>query len=399
MKALLLRFLGRLSVGRKLLLIFLLDMSAVAFISGILIHEKYIAIDFARKEIAGNAYIAETREALLDLASSPSTAIAPAVLQRHAATVLEAEQRHGSDMGSAELNRSFHDALTALGSTPASASPSAAIDRGRELLTRVGNLSNLILDPDLDSYYTMSIVLLRAPELLSAVTGITAHVEQLGRAGPARGEEARGRFLLLEGRLDAVRQGLDSDYGEAFAASTPVLRDHLAASRKRLLESVERYRQAARGAIAESANPAELAELEAAHGALLGELGTAWTGAGQELDRLLAARIDGFFARMWLHLGTALALLGVILTAVFFVARQIALPLRSSSGWPTRCAGPVTTRCARAGTARTRSAGWCSASTTCSSSSTATARCSRSSLRAHAPRMRSSSCSRRSRSR
>jgi EAL domain-containing protein (putative c-di-GMP-specific phosphodiesterase class I)/HAMP domain-containing protein len=111
-----------------------------------------------------------------------------------------------------------------------------------------------------------------------------------------------------------------------------VLRDHLAASRKRLLESVERYRQAARGAIAESANPAELAELEAAHGALLGELGTAWTGAGQELDRLLAARIDGFFARMWLHLGTALALLGVILTAVFFVARQIALPLRTLSG-------------------------------------------------------------------
>jgi hypothetical protein len=44
-----------------------------------------------------------------------------------------------------------------------------------------------------------------------------------------------------------TRQGLDSDYGEAFAASTPVLRDHLAASRKRLLESIERYRHAARG--------------------------------------------------------------------------------------------------------------------------------------------------------
>ena len=40
--------LGRLSVGRKLLLIFLLDMSAVAYISGILVHEKFIAIDFAR---------------------------------------------------------------------------------------------------------------------------------------------------------------------------------------------------------------------------------------------------------------------------------------------------------------------------------------------------------------
>ena len=45
----LVRMLSRLSVGRKLLLIYLLDLSAVIFISGILINEKFIAIDFARK--------------------------------------------------------------------------------------------------------------------------------------------------------------------------------------------------------------------------------------------------------------------------------------------------------------------------------------------------------------
>ncbi|MDN7177053.1 hypothetical protein M0D69_03285 [Caballeronia sp. SEWSISQ10-4 2] len=48
------RLLARLQVGRKLLLIYLLDLSAVVFISGILIHEKYIAIDFSNKEIVGN---------------------------------------------------------------------------------------------------------------------------------------------------------------------------------------------------------------------------------------------------------------------------------------------------------------------------------------------------------
>jgi hypothetical protein len=59
------RFLGRLSVGRKLLLIFVLDMSAVAYISSILVHEKYLAIDFARSELAGSAYIAALRPALI----------------------------------------------------------------------------------------------------------------------------------------------------------------------------------------------------------------------------------------------------------------------------------------------------------------------------------------------
>ena len=38
------------------------------FVSGILINEKFIAIDFARKEIAGNAYIAAVRDGLIDCA-------------------------------------------------------------------------------------------------------------------------------------------------------------------------------------------------------------------------------------------------------------------------------------------------------------------------------------------
>ena len=59
-------WLGRLSVGRKLMLIYLLDLSAVIYVSGILINEKFIAIDFARKEVQGNAYVAGVRDALAD---------------------------------------------------------------------------------------------------------------------------------------------------------------------------------------------------------------------------------------------------------------------------------------------------------------------------------------------
>ncbi|KTT23014.1 hypothetical protein, partial [Pseudacidovorax intermedius] len=62
------RRLGRLSVGRKLLLIYLLDLTAVIFISGILINEKFIAIDFGRKEAAGTAYIDALRPTVLALA-------------------------------------------------------------------------------------------------------------------------------------------------------------------------------------------------------------------------------------------------------------------------------------------------------------------------------------------
>jgi hypothetical protein len=73
------RLLAKLVVSRKLMLIYLLDLSAVIYVSGILINEKYIAIDFARKEVQGNAHIGGVRDSLLDIArvGSASTSLQP----------------------------------------------------------------------------------------------------------------------------------------------------------------------------------------------------------------------------------------------------------------------------------------------------------------------------------
>ena len=61
------RLVSHLPVGRKLLLIYLLDFSAVLYVSSIMISEKYIAINFARKEVEGTAYVAPLRDTLLAL--------------------------------------------------------------------------------------------------------------------------------------------------------------------------------------------------------------------------------------------------------------------------------------------------------------------------------------------
>ena len=76
------RWLGRLSVGRKLSLIYLLDLSAVIYVSGILIHEKLDAIDFTRKEVVGAAYTEAVRQHLMGallgqpLAGGPGSTLA-----------------------------------------------------------------------------------------------------------------------------------------------------------------------------------------------------------------------------------------------------------------------------------------------------------------------------------
>lgn len=210
------RLLARLRVGHKLLLIYLLDLSAVIYISGILIHEKYLAIDFSNKEIVGNAYVRVVTSALIDVTlTGAGQRLPPAAWRATIDQLAAAEAQYGEPLQSAALNRTLRDALQALSldRQPDAPTSHAALDACRELITRIGNQSNLILDPDLDSYYTMSQSILRYPPLIDAVNGIGRHLHE-GRTARSR-EEVRTRYLVLEGQLDAAMQGLRSDFAEA----------------------------------------------------------------------------------------------------------------------------------------------------------------------------------------
>ncbi len=319
------RRLGRLSVGRKLLVIYLLDLTAVIFISGILINEKFIAIDFGRKEMAGMAYIERLRPTLMAVAGWRGAGVP------QARTIAQAEQDFGPGMQSGELNDAFRAAFERTVGASAAARPAearAALEKGRALVTRVGNQSNLILDPDLDSYYTMSLVLLRFPELMELGSAMDARLHALG-TGESPSTEARTQYFILEGRIDAIAAGIESDYSEAFVAAKGPLRANLDASRLRLAAGVDRFRRASR-AVLESGGRG-LPAFDEAQQSLFADLDQAWLLAGRELDDMLHVREHGFFSRMWLHLGTALFLLLMILSAVFYVARQISRPLRRLS--------------------------------------------------------------------
>jgi len=329
----LVRRLSNLSVGKKLLLIYLLDLSTVFFISGILIHEKYIAIDFARKELAGTAYIDALRPTLVALGrTTPAPDVGATVL----AHLAETEARHGEAMGSAELNQAFARALRALRSAEAAATPTAAIvyrhaalDDGKELVTRVGNQSNLILDPDLDSYYTMSLILLRYPTLLNVVTQITPRLHDVVD-GAVIDPAENARLFVLEGELGSAGKAIVSDYSEAVAAAAdPLLQQRLAPAQGALAAAIDRYRAVVRQVA--TGQSMERHQIDAAEAAVLDALDVSWGTGTQQLTRLLDVRVHDFFVRMWTHLGTAALLLMVILVAVFYVARRISRPLRGLS--------------------------------------------------------------------
>jgi diguanylate cyclase (GGDEF)-like protein/PAS domain S-box-containing protein len=326
------RWLGRLSVSRKLMLIYLLDLTAVIYVSGILIHEKFLSIDFTRKEIVGTAYSATVRDMLLAPFLQPEArpASPPALAQLQALRT-----QHDDVLASAELSASFIQAWERVQRETAEPARQEAlrlmVRQARELLTMVGNQSNLILDPDLDSYYAMSLVVLRFPELVEVMNDTMRSLDPRGAAATRRGDR-RAELLILAGRIDAISQGTRSDYMQAFAAGTPALRAALEPGQRALDAQLNGFLAIVQKLADGQATAPELRQLSTAYAQTLQTLDSSWSTAARELDVLLHSRVHALFTRMWLHLGTALLLLGCILTLVYAVARQISRPLKNLAG-------------------------------------------------------------------
>ena len=309
------QLLGRFSVSRKLLLIYLLDLTAVIFITSILIDEKFIAINFARKELQGAAYIAEVREALLTTVAAHDgtmldSAIMPAPLLDR---LRKSESQFGSDMKSAVLADEFLVALkqlTAAESGDLQDPNHRAFRAGRRLLSLIGDQSNLILDPDLDSYYTMSLYVLRFPDLLDQLFQYT-HFEDA---------DGRKHLAVVKGRLEALLESIEADYRAAYAGNADGrLAAELDRTRDRLLTTL---------ATLVGAETQDVKTTLHQRQEVLTALRDAWSATDVSLNRLLRARVNLLFERMWMHLGMAAVLLAVILLLVFYVATLISLPLR-----------------------------------------------------------------------
>lgn len=325
-------WLGRLSVSRKLTLIYLLDLTAVIFISGILIHEKYLSIDFTRKEIIGVAYSDTVRDLLM------SAVKAQVVPDPKPAPTLERFERqrtlHDEVLQAQADSAAFVASWQGLtqGKTPDGTVLKPVIQTARSLITTVGNQSNLILDPDLDSYYSMSLVVLRFPELVGVLDEATQAVERKRLARGAERGLTSTTLLILAGRLDAIRQAIASDYKQAYAAGNQNFRERLLDPQLALDGQLNQLLAKVQFFAEQDISAADLLQFAKTNGQTLDALDNAWGSASGALLHLLQVRVEGLFTKMWLHLGTALALLMAILGLVYIVARQIARPLKQLAG-------------------------------------------------------------------
>ncbi len=281
-------FFQRFSITTRLLMVVGLLCLAYPFVVFLLVLEQNRAMDFARKEILGSDYLARSTPQLLAIARKDIGLNNPPKLPQ---SLTDFHSQWGSTL---DVENQFQDMARM---------DSDAFAHAMALNKRVGDQSNLILDPDLDSYYLMDVILLRIPDLVR----ITRNLELARKADDEF--EIRTQQTLLDASLISIRESMDTAFEEN--ARTAEL---LGPSYKAFQKAAQDYRQS------EGRNPV---------GNWFVALEDFFQPTNQELKRLLEVRIQGFLQEQMMKLGAiGLALLFAFLV-LWRVVRSIVGPVRA----------------------------------------------------------------------
>jgi twitching motility protein PilJ len=189
--------LASLKVGQKLSLIALAVAIPVVVLSFILITEQSKVIDFSAKELRGTEYLRPVAAMLGHVAEESGASAAYITRQgvtleqlkenfKHLDTAMAeieaVDQRFGAEFKTTKRVADFKTALNAIKTSVLN--PSGTTEQNAEawdklvenhlvpLVLETANTSNLILDPDLDTYYVMDVLVNKLPELADELSDI-----------------------------------------------------------------------------------------------------------------------------------------------------------------------------------------------------------------------------------
>jgi diguanylate cyclase (GGDEF)-like protein len=194
-----------------------------------------------------------------------------------------------------------------------------------DLIERVGDTSNLILDPDLDSYYIMDVALNRMPDLLKSLSSIR---DTLPAVMPEQNAtiEQRSNAALAIARFTTARLEIRNALSRAYASSPDgSLRKALGGPMIDFGSALQALEERATSTLLPPETVFSTAfnsqdEIRGHVRSLALRSFASWSRVNAELDTLLAARIAGFEKRLYITLLVAafIALLALLLSIGMF---------------------------------------------------------------------------------
>jgi signal transduction histidine kinase/ActR/RegA family two-component response regulator/HAMP domain-containing protein len=323
-----------------------------------LIGEARVRIDFASKEMQGVQYLRPLSELLLNVAvhrtlvrreltGSPPPAGTRATIESAIDAdfqrLLQIDRRLGRalrtsapELAARDRTRTVPDLLASdwhelkAGTTDLATSEALHADllvRLRELFSHVGDTSQLILDPDLDTYYVMDALLLKEPELTTRINEAGDAVEQLLPRGFAFSDfvSLGGTVALLRTTAEDMAQNLRVAFREApnFSGSEELER----VVSPLLSEAVTRVADLNRLTSLKVISPGTVDIDQPTYARAVTDALDAnarlWRALLDQEEELLALRRDTYVQRQQVALGSVVAAVALSLLLTLLVARRI----------------------------------------------------------------------------
>ncbi|GDY11805.1 hypothetical protein LBMAG53_06830 [Planctomycetota bacterium] len=303
-------FIDRVRFAKSLLLLLLLLPDG--YVAWLLVAQTTKDVNFSRKESVGVAYISPARDLLAKLQAlrvsriggapgSPTSDIDAAI-----AVVDQAEQLHGGELGTAAVWASIKADWAKIKTTGDDATLAALTGRiaGELIVNTVGNNSNLILDPDLDSYWMMDAYVFKLPTLGELVAGTAANASTVAD-GAAITNAQRADLAALTGLIRTTTSDLinvdlktaiaDNESDGEGRTGNRRLRAALESHFQTTAKSLEGFADLIRDQALVPAQPSLQREtLRKAAATLIGEVQSLQVAVAPELDRLCVERADRY---------------------------------------------------------------------------------------------------------
>jgi HAMP domain-containing protein len=338
-----------LKVARKLILLAIVFSVPVTALLFLLVKEQNISIDFGQNERRGVEYIKPVRQLLHDiqkhqvafLNGGAEAAALEKQIEEDIRSVQEVDVRYGKELktthGLAGLAEKWATTKSLILRNSSSAKPentNSVYDDivGKSILPLIiqaGNTSQLILDPDLDSYYAMDNVINELPELGQLIAQANAHATDLILT--RENNESKKQliaFILarIEPAMETINNGLQTSISE-----NPSLRGKLSLPLRAQIETVKAFDDMLRRQVLD-AGPSEFAKVDlksiTANGLeTLDSNYALYDATLGVLDDLLASRVSRFNQRRAFSLGAVG--ISIVIAALFIISigRSISRPI------------------------------------------------------------------------
>ena len=311
---------SNLTIRAKLGLVVICFLVPITLLFWLFVLQSAKDIRFAGLERDGTAYIRAVWPLAAKLGDDAVTGSRSAASAAPASAFQDATATYADKMSASDQAKAFAATL-GKSSEPVTGE---ALATGPALITQIGNGSNLILDPDLDSFYAMDVAVVKLPDLMTHVGQIAMKIEAAKADGKLDEDEHLALIVSL-GQLQNIVDNTAESLRQAYAGNA----DHtveaaLAPTAKQFTAAVHDYVASTNQAIAAlKAGDKTSPDLVLKAHTLLAATDGLWKGACSELDRLLQARITGFEWKLWSAVAVSVLAILFAIGLAFSVIRSI----------------------------------------------------------------------------